>query len=1116
MRKWKYLRMFVSSTFLDMDYERDILKTIVEPKLNEYLKDYAVSFEFIDLRHSVKTDISESLKERENKIFNICLDEIDSCRPLFLGMLGHRYGWIPAEDGINLPSVELPEGFPVGKDKLSVTMCEFIHGVFSPDISAQRSIILLRNISSYQYLPIGERKVFLEDEDKIGPIREYFNSRKEIYNVIDYTIDLSSEDSTVRLNWAEMVTSQIIDLIKEEIETIEISELDEFILRQENYVQHHIRNFEGRESELKEIWELLEDPTCEIILTAQQEGVGLSSLFCKVYEKLREDSDNICLIHCNDDGSQYVQDEVLYFWLKILDGYLDRSNATLIEAARHDTGFLSDIWKDLTSKLEEQGYQIYVLCEDYRFNETFAGLSVGTIFTISTTYYSAEQSFLEEWMYFIEPFDEASRRAILQDIRPEVALQLENKESSVYANWLSLAISIVNNLTKLDFSEIRNRTEQDHETRIIKHQIELAKALPDGYENIVGFLLERIKTTFSSELIDNYLFLLSLNPAGWEESILSQILGCNLLELGTMRQLLGDKIIRKNPDGLWQLSDIEITRLLTQNFELKDFKGIISKAYSIISQLPQNDSAYITMIFKLAMLGGDVDFCVRFVSDSLHNDDCDEHAIDALAWFAVSHKLDYMGFFLKMLAVKKDNQFDFYNNFLFWIEGFNRKKLVDEYVISINRYISHLRTAWVHRTIDLPTYSIAAKALAYFTEFYGQRDYYDKWTECFTLGLGITREFSKENTDFLTQYLCFLRHKFLSLKNKSDLEDEEIFNWLNEYVIKPELRNEFQFATADDVSAYASLLFDVTEFLSNSGFDEDADSLCLKSFNLYLRMIQLSHEGLPGGHIEPKQQRLNLMARLMSAQKLHFHNGLLRNDDLKEISEKVFEVCEVSASDVQNYSEYGLYHRTMAAYWFLLDIPDEEKFVKLMDLADNLIKQRDSYIFHKNMFYLKESASRFVDGTYNAWLYTMALAMYILCDKPGGMLRYEDKLGRFKSMEQSFGNLIEFSSTLMMIKMSLNLKKTFQGGLLPSPQLWDSLLILWQAVIFHELKQNTIDIQTILALYNSIGDIVEAMRENSILYPMAQFKQNLRDIMNFINETPEEEASTLDTEAKYF
>ena len=50
MKSWRYIKVFVSSTFKDMDIERDALKNLVEPQINDFLRDYACTLEFVDLK----------------------------------------------------------------------------------------------------------------------------------------------------------------------------------------------------------------------------------------------------------------------------------------------------------------------------------------------------------------------------------------------------------------------------------------------------------------------------------------------------------------------------------------------------------------------------------------------------------------------------------------------------------------------------------------------------------------------------------------------------------------------------------------------------------------------------------------------------------------------------------------------------------------------------------------------------------------------------------------------------------------------------------------------------------------------------------------------------------
>jgi len=111
---WRTIRVFISSTFRDMQAERDHLVRTVFPELKEMCRALRVHLIDVDLRWGVSETDAES-----GKAIDICLDEIDSCRPYFLGLLGHRYGYIPP-------------GHPH-----SITAEEIYHGVLHTDIPKQ-------------------------------------------------------------------------------------------------------------------------------------------------------------------------------------------------------------------------------------------------------------------------------------------------------------------------------------------------------------------------------------------------------------------------------------------------------------------------------------------------------------------------------------------------------------------------------------------------------------------------------------------------------------------------------------------------------------------------------------------------------------------------------------------------------------------------------------------------------------------------------------------------------------------------------------------------------------------------------------------------------------------
>src|SRR5947209_13496613 len=89
---WKSVRVFISSTFRDMHAERDHLIKVVFPALRERLEKYRIYLDDIDLRWGVTKEQAEN-----DQVLDLCLQQIDECRPFFIGILGERYGWVPTQ-----------------------------------------------------------------------------------------------------------------------------------------------------------------------------------------------------------------------------------------------------------------------------------------------------------------------------------------------------------------------------------------------------------------------------------------------------------------------------------------------------------------------------------------------------------------------------------------------------------------------------------------------------------------------------------------------------------------------------------------------------------------------------------------------------------------------------------------------------------------------------------------------------------------------------------------------------------------------------------------------------------------------------------------------------------
>jgi nephrocystin-3 len=150
----RVVRVFVSSTFRDMQAEREELVKRIFPELRKLCEQRGVTWGEVDLRWGVTEE-----QKAEGKVLPICLAEIQGCRPYFIGLLGERYGWVPEE----IPQ-ELIEREPWLSEhrERSVTELEILHGVLNDPEMADHTLFYFRNPSYIESLPEAERDGYRE------------------------------------------------------------------------------------------------------------------------------------------------------------------------------------------------------------------------------------------------------------------------------------------------------------------------------------------------------------------------------------------------------------------------------------------------------------------------------------------------------------------------------------------------------------------------------------------------------------------------------------------------------------------------------------------------------------------------------------------------------------------------------------------------------------------------------------------------------------------------------------------------------------------------------------------------------------------------------------------
>ena len=115
------IRVFLSSTFSDMERERTYFNEELSPKISRICAQRGVSFFSVDLRWGITQE-----EQINGQVLPICLSEIDKCRPYFIGILGSRYGsvleTVPEQLGNSIPWLR-------GREGKSITELEMLYAV---------------------------------------------------------------------------------------------------------------------------------------------------------------------------------------------------------------------------------------------------------------------------------------------------------------------------------------------------------------------------------------------------------------------------------------------------------------------------------------------------------------------------------------------------------------------------------------------------------------------------------------------------------------------------------------------------------------------------------------------------------------------------------------------------------------------------------------------------------------------------------------------------------------------------------------------------------------------------------------------------------------------------
>jgi nephrocystin-3 len=305
MQTWRTVRVFISSTFRDMQAERDHLVKVVFPALRERLEPYRVHLIDVDLRWGVTAEQAEN-----GQTLGLCLDQIDDCRPFFLALLGERYGWVPPE----VPADVLRRHrWLADRQGCSITELEILHGLSG----CRHALLCLRAPEATSAVPEPLRSAVFREScpertAKLAALKERLRSGGGA--VLDgyscrwdpHEVDRATRQPgrfTALEDFGSRVRDWLWDALRAELRLDEAgpaTTAGDFVAEEadhhERFLEARLRVYVGREQTQQHLLDFARGPATAPCLVTGPSGAGKSAALAHFVSALRKEQPETLVI----------------------------------------------------------------------------------------------------------------------------------------------------------------------------------------------------------------------------------------------------------------------------------------------------------------------------------------------------------------------------------------------------------------------------------------------------------------------------------------------------------------------------------------------------------------------------------------------------------------------------------------------------------------------------------------------------------------------------------------------------------------------------------------------------------------------------------------------------
>ncbi|KAL7676320.1 hypothetical protein ACOME3_002574 [Neoechinorhynchus agilis] len=308
--RWRNVRIFVSSTFLDMTNERDILFKQVFPELRSRARALSINLYDIDLRWGVTEDSVEGC-------IKVCLNEARK-NDIFIGILGSRYGYSDfSYENIDKIRHRWITQYPPGA---SITELEIIEGAFEKyKCTKDRAFFYLRDESYVDNVPNVYKDNLVDTcKDKVQRLRELkskiISSGFEVYRNYPCSYAGLTSGGVVKLRNLETFAERVFNNVWNCLEKLRlpVERTNDFLCDDINLEMEYMKSkFEEmaihpivRKSLFNSAIAVLKNRGGnQLVIIEGSPGSGRTTFMCQIIKELQSQKYGLtCLFYLSDGG----------------------------------------------------------------------------------------------------------------------------------------------------------------------------------------------------------------------------------------------------------------------------------------------------------------------------------------------------------------------------------------------------------------------------------------------------------------------------------------------------------------------------------------------------------------------------------------------------------------------------------------------------------------------------------------------------------------------------------------------------------------------------------------------------------------------------------------------